>query len=259
MQNKLYASIVTVFFLLLLFFAETTFNLGLTRTVQSAFAPVSLVFSNIGASVSGFFGGISNIGNLQKENAELKLKVNSVLSENAAMKVANDENTSLKKDLGFKQTSKLDLVPATVISFDPTLRSGINVRVDSTDGISKGKPVMAEGYLIGRVAEISGNIIRVNLIVDSTSAIPAVILGKQITGIAKGIIGSGLIMDQVPQSELVAENDLIITSGLGGDLPKGIIIAKVGEIAKVSGSIFQKVELLPMVDFSKIERVMIAK
>ncbi len=259
MQNKLYASIFTVFLLLGLLFADSTFHLGVASWFGSFVSPVGIVISDTGNYISGFFSGIGNIGNLQKENSTLKNKLNTALSEIAMIKTAKEENDSLRKDLNFKNSSNLDLVPATVVSFDPTLRSGINIRVDSTVGITKGRPVMAEGFLIGRVSEVSGNLVKVSLIIDSTSAIPAVVLGKDISGIAKGIIGNGLVMDQVPQSENVAENDLVVTSGLGGDLPKGIIIAKVGEISKASGSIFQNVELLPMVDFSKIERVMIAK
>jgi rod shape-determining protein MreC len=99
----------------------------------------------------------------------------------------------------------------------------------------------------------------VTLITDSTSAIPSEVSGKNVIGITKGVIGNGLQLDQVPQSEEVLKDDLIITSGLGGELPKGIILAKVGEIQKVSGSIFQQIELLPMVDFAKISKVMIAK
>ena len=259
MQKKLYAGIITVFLLLGGLFVDSTFHLGLGRGLQSFFTPVTIVVSDAGSSISGFFGGIGNIGNLQKENADLKDKLNSALAEIASIQTAKDENESLKKDLGFKDSSNLTLVPGIVVSYDPTLHSGINVRVDSASGITVGKPVIAEGYLIGRVSSVSGNVVKVSLIVDSTSAIPAIVLGKNISGIATGVIGNGLLMDQVPQSDAVAKDDLVVTSGLGGDLPKGIIIAKVGDISKVSGSIFQNVELLPMVDFSKIERVMIAK
>jgi len=259
MQNRLFASIVTVFLLLGVLFLDSTFQLGIGRNLQSLVSPVGVVVSDTGESISSFFGGIVGIGKLQKENTDLKSKLDSAMAEIALIKTAKEENESLKKELGFKRTTNISTVAATVVSFDPTLRSGINVVVESTEGIAKGSPVMSEGFLIGRVSEISGKTIKVNLIVDSTSSIPAVVLGKDITGIAKGIIGNGLILDQVPQSEPIAENDLVVTSGLGGDLPKGVILAKVGTISKISGSIFSNVELLPMVDFSKVERVMIGK
>lgn len=257
-NNKVYTSFVTVFLLLIFLFVDFTFNLNISKTIQRFFSPVSIVISDTGSAISEFFNSIGNIGKLQKENANLKNQLNSALVEIASIKTAKEENDSLRKDLGFKNSSNLNLIPGIVVSYDTTLRSGINVRMESVSGIKKGQPVMSEGYLIGRVSEVSGNIVKVELIVNSTSAIPATVLGKDITGIAKGIIGNGLIMDQVPQSETIAENDIVVTSGLGGDLPKGLIIGKVGEISKVSGSIFQSVELLPMVDFSKVERIMIA-
>ncbi len=259
MQKKYFAGIATVLALLFVLLADSTFRLGIGSQIGSALSPVSMVLSDTSAKVSSFFLGLSNIGKLQKENSDLKNKLDSAIQEISVLSVAKNENDSLRKDLGFKNSSNLDLVPGTVISFDPSLRSGINIRVDDVVGITKGRPVIANGFLIGRVAEINGKIIKVALIVDSLSAIPAEISGKSITGIAKGVIGNGLLMDQVPQSEAVAENDLVVTSGLGGELPKGIILAKVGEIRKISGSIFQQVELLPVVDFAKVERVMIAR
>ena len=97
------------------------------------------------------------------------------------------------------------------------------------------------------------------LITDSTSSIPATLQSKEITGIARGKIGNGITMEQVPQSDNVVKGDTVITSGLGGDFPKGLIIGKVDEVQKVSGSIFQNVVLRPAVELTRIERVMIVR
>jgi len=172
---------------------------------------------------------------------------------------AKKENDSLRLDLGFKQSSPLDLVAAEVAFFDPSLKDGITVRVESPAGIKVGAVVLSQGYLVGRVAEINGNNIKVLLTTDSMSSLPATLQGKDITGIARGKIGNGLTMEQVPQSDNVAKGDTVVTSGLGGDLPKGLILGKVESVQKVSGSIFQSVILRPAVEFTRIQRVMIAR
>ncbi len=259
MQKRYLASITTIIALVMILLADGGFNLGLVSKVGNLFRPVGVVFNNTGSGIAGFFSGIGNISNLQKENSKLKNQLNSSLSQIASLTEAKNENDSLRKLLGFASSSNLDYAAGTVTSFDPSLKNGINIHLDNMANIAVGRPVIAEGFMIGRVVAVNGSNIKVSLIVDPTSAIPSKIMGKETTGVSKGVIGNGLIMDQVPQSDNVSENDLIVTSGLGGDLPAGIILAKVTDIQKVSGSIFQEVTLSPMVDLTKLTKVLVVK
>jgi rod shape-determining protein MreC len=258
-NKKLFSVIITVIFLVILMLVDQIFKLGIGKKASSILSPVGVVFSTTGENITGVFSGITHIGSLQKENSELTSKLNAALAEIAELSAAKKENDSLKLDLGFKQSSSLDLVPAVVAYFDPSLRDGITVRVDNAAGLKNGDVVMAEGFMIGRVSDINGNNIRILLITDSTSAIPVTLQDKDVTGIATGKIGNGITMEQVPQSDSVQKGDLVTTSGLGGDLPKGLILGKVDSVQKVAGSIFQQINLLPMTEFTKLERVMIVR
>ena len=258
MKKKLMLTIITVI-LFLGIFADIIFNFGIIKGVGNIFTPVELVFSNTGSTVSGFFSGLANIGKLQEENSDLKNRLNQTLSENALLAEAKKENESLLKELGFKISSGLNLTPGIITSFDPTLSSGINIYVDDISGISQGSAVISDGYFIGTVSKISGKRLNVSLIIDSASAIPASIKLKNVSGIAKGLIGNGLILDQIPQGDDVVKGDLVVTSGLGGNLPSGVILGRISDIQKVSGSIFQQIRLDPMVEFSKIRKVMIVR
>lgn len=253
------STIITIIIVIGVIVADQTLSLGIGKRVTNILAPVGVVVSTTGNQIGGFFGNIAHIGVLQKENKDLNNKLNSALTEVARLTEAKKENDSLRVDLGFKQSSGLDLVFANVAYFDPSLRDGITVTVTDNNGIKIGNVVVSQGFLIGRVAQINGNSIKVLLITDSTSSIPVTLQGKDITGIAKGKIGNGLTMEQVPQSDNVVKGDMVVTSGLGGDLPKGLILGKVDEVQKVSGSIFQSVTLQPMIEFTRIERVMIVR
>jgi rod shape-determining protein MreC len=252
-------SIITTVLVLLVLVTNQTFSLNLGGKLSGFFSPVGIVISSTGQNIRGFFANITHIGTLQKENNDLNQQLDESLAMIARLSESKKENDALKAALGFKQTGALDLIPADVAYFDPSLRDGITVRVDNTDGIGIGKVVLSQGYLIGRVAKIEGNNIRILLITDSKSSLPVTLQSKAVTGIAKGKIGNGLILEQVPQSDNVTVGDTVITSGLGGDLPKGLIIGKVDDIQKVSGSIFQSIVLRPALDFAHIERVMIAR
>ncbi len=53
------------------------------------------------------------------------------------------------------------------------------------------------------------------------------------------------------------EEETVISSGLGGIYPKGLLIGTVAKIKKDDYGLFQEIEITPSVDFSKLEEVLI--
>lgn len=53
------------------------------------------------------------------------------------------------------------------------------------------------------------------------------------------------------------EDETVISSGLGGLYPKGLIIGTVSKVKKDDYGLFQEIEITPSVDFSKLEEVLI--
>lgn len=253
-----------VFFLITslvaLFVFDNFFNLALGNRIGTVLRPIGIVFEDIGSNISGFFRGFVNIGNLQKENTELKDKLNQALVEVAKLSDAQKENLALKRDLGFKNDNGFELVAAKVVFFDPSnIRDTITINVGSRDGIKNNNVVISEGFLVGRVIDVKETSAKIKLISDPDSAVPSTVISSNITGITKGKIGNGLELEQVPQSEKVNQADKVVTSGLGGEYPKGLIIGKIEEVQKISGSIFQQIIVKPIIDLTKLERVMVIK
>lgn len=256
---------ITTFFLLCvlvlgIFGIDRFMKLGLTTTAVSYISPVGIVFSNVGSGVTSFFGNISKVGGLQSENKDLTERLNKALIEISRLSADQKENESLKNDLNFKKTHDFDLLGARVVFFDPNnVRETVTVDVGSKDGVKIGDVVVSQGFLVGKAKSVTDHTSKIILITDTESATPAMVVDKNITGIVKGKIGNGLTLDQVPQSDKIATGDLISTSGLGGDFPKGLLMGKVENVQQVSGSIFQAIEVHPMIDLNKLERVMVIR
>lgn len=243
-----------------IFLADNYFNFGFSATLTNFLKPVGIVFETVGKNTLGSFDSVRKIGGLQKDNKELTDKLNQALSQIAVLTEYQKENESLKRDLNFKKLGNFDLLAANVVAFDPSnIRDSITIDVGKNDGINEGNVVVSEGFLVGKISSVSNGTAKIKLISDPLSAVPGTILDTSITGIVKGTIGSSLTLEQVPQSEKVDSGNYVLTSGLGGDYPKGIIIGKVEDIQKVSGSIFQMITVKPMVDFGRLERVMVIK
>lgn len=57
----------------------------------------------------------------------------------------------------------------------------------------------------------------------------------------------------------VQEEEMVISSGLGGIFPKGLIVGTVSKVVKQNYGLFQEIEVTPSVDFSKLEEVLIIR
>jgi rod shape-determining protein MreC len=55
----------------------------------------------------------------------------------------------------------------------------------------------------------------------------------------------------------VQEGDRVITSGLGGIYPKGLLVGRVVSLEREGYGLFQKIEVTPQVDFDRLEEVMV--
>jgi rod shape-determining protein MreC len=51
--------------------------------------------------------------------------------------------------------------------------------------------------------------------------------------------------------------DLVLSSGLGGIFPKGLIIGKVSKVFKKKQGLFQEITLIPGSDLSRLEEVLV--
>ncbi len=68
---------------------------------------------------------------------------------------------------------------------------------------------------------------------------------------------AGCILKYISKNQDVKEGDSIVSSGMGGVFPKGLLIGKVSHVDKQDAGLFLKINVAPFVDFSKLEEVLI--
>ncbi len=227
---------------------------GLTRVLS----PIGIVVSNSTSGIGSFLSNLSNIGKLQKENKQCEDRVNALETQVAAMKEQVKENEALKKELGFKQGSNFQTLAAEISFFDPTnIRETITINKGKADGVKTEMVVTNEGFLVGKVSEVHEKTSKIVLITDPLSSIPASFSNSSLSGLVQGQVGLGLVMTQIPIESEVKQGDAVVTSGIGGQYPKGLLIGKVESITKKNNSIFQTASLRSFINFAKLERVQI--
>ncbi|MBU2595346.1 rod shape-determining protein MreC [Patescibacteria group bacterium] len=223
--------------------------------------PLTSIFYKGGVKTGGFFYKISEIRRLsdekfqlEKKNAELELK-NSKLNE------VLKENEVLRAELGLKrELKKEELVAADIIGRGPTNVSGsLIINKGKKEGLGVGMPVVLGGVLLGKLTEVGEDYSRVTLIIDESSVINVMVEETRAPGLVKGEVGFNLKIVSVPQELPLKDGQRIITSGLGGTMPKGLIVGQVAEILSPESEIFQSGRVKPAADFNHLEIVFIIK
>ncbi len=231
----------------------------LVNAGQAVFQPVLSGFSWVGNRVGNWFEFLGSIGQMDERNKELQSRLDQLQSDNTKLKEMLRENEQLRQEIGFQYEHNYDTVPAAVIgrSTDPGLQT-VSINVGENRGLSKDMPVIiGDGLLVGRVADVGFNTATVLLLSDRQSVINAVVQDTRASGIVRGRHGLELLMDSIPQNEEIAGGQSVITSGLGGGFPSGLLIGEIKEVQESSNELFKEARLLPAANFDRLEIVFV--
>lgn len=203
--------------------------------------------------VAGLLGAVVPGGSaldLDAENRRLR-------AELATAQEFRYENERLRRLLGFAALQSRRSVAARVIAEDASswFRT---VEIDRgwEDGVVEGLPVANAAGLLGRVVRSSAHSARVLLITDASSAVAVLVQDQRARGVCRGQ-GGGLALDYALVQDEIQVGDGVVTSGLGGVFPKGLVVGYVRSVKREQFGLFQTVEVEPAVDFAHIEEVLV--
>ncbi len=233
--------------------------------------PVQRTLSGLVRSVGDLFQSAREVRDLQAEVDELRASVENLTAENVRLREFEAENAQLRALLNFADVNPSlrfaggDVIgrgsddTASVIGYDPSpFFSYLIINRGENDGIEVGMPVVTLGaVLVGRVAEVYPRSAKVQLLIDPSSRVNGVIQSSRAKGLVAGQPDGTLRMEQIPQSERLNEGDLVLTSGLGGNLPKALVIGQVTQIQARDIDLTKQALLRPAVDYSRLEIVLV--
>ena len=154
---------------------------------------------------------------------------------------------------------EFESVQARVIGQTPYSYDQIYIINKGTnDGLKIGDGVISSGSLIGRIKKIYSDRSEVESIMSHNSIVPVRLLSSKESGLLQGGL-EGLVMTDIPIGAKIQAGDQVVTSGLGADLPPGILVGKVEQIIGSDGELFQKTRVSPITTFSDIQVVSVAK
>ena len=153
---------------------------------------------------------------------------------------------------------------ASVIGRDPSpFKRYIQINKGSEDGLRRGMPVVTEQGMVGRISQIIASAALVQLITDpGTSTEPGTTINVKIEpegteAVLQGSITGDVSIEFIPKDADIEPGNLVLTSGLGGNLPPGITIGQITSVRSQIVELFQSATVQPIVDFSKLNIVLV--
>jgi rod shape-determining protein MreC len=252
--------LVVAFILITIYFREGTGGpLHTTRRgVQAALAPIGRVGFVATAPVRSFGTWVSDLAVSRSDLEALRQQNEEMRQRLAALEEARQENERLRELVGFVEARELEAVGARVIGKPATLWEGV-ITIDrgSVEGVQVGMPVLAAQGLIGQIVEVSLHSSRVRLITDQRSGVAAMLQSTRAEGIANGSIEREITLDFVSRESTVTVGEVVLTSGMGGVYPKGLLIGEVSDVQLNDADLFPRISVRPSADLVGLEEVVV--
>lgn len=228
------------------------------RVVAGVVAPVSAAGEFSTRPVRGFIVWVTDLGvsrsqleQLRDQNLELRARI-------VELEEAGLENARLTALLDVARTEEIEAVGARVIGRPSSAWEGvITINRGSEDGVSEGQPVIGPFGLLGQTVEVSARSSKVRLITDQRSGVAAMVQRTRAEGIIRGSVEGRITLDFLPADTELKPGDVVITSGMGGVYPKGLIVGEIAEVPPGSSAVLKSARVVPAGDPAVLEEVLV--
>ncbi|HEX9987708.1 MAG TPA: rod shape-determining protein MreC [Chloroflexia bacterium] len=248
--------------LALIFLSQGRYLQPVESVAGQVLTPIQQAASDATSGIGSWIDAISRAKNLEEENAKLRAAFESVTAENAQLQELKRENEQFRKMLKFQaERPEIRGVLANNIGGDPTgLKEMLTIDKGSNSGIAPGMAVVSPGgILVGLVTEVKADRATVLKITDVESSIGVTTQRTQTPGVLEGKwqTGGRLLMRRIPRDADVIEGDILLTSGIGGDFPKGLIAGQILNVRQNDVQTDKEAEAYPLVELNSLEGVLV--
>jgi len=230
---------------------------NLTLNVTS---PVQSAIRNATQPVADWVNSITDARALSAENKRLRADNERLTTDLARAQEADVQAQSVQGLDQIRQQFPNDtFLPASVVSRDASnLRSLVAINKGRNDGVAEGMIVVTEGSsLVGTVTRVYDDYAWIMLITDPKSAVAAIVQESRAEGVVAGNYDGALDMEFVGQGAAVKQGDFVITSGVGGGYPPGVVIGRVAAVGSTEQELFQSVKVDYLASLTRLEKVLV--
>ena len=255
MRRNFYILIVAGILIVVLFNLPGSTSARMTNFLRDAMLPLSRPMAHLLASGRGLFQDKPQTANrvqLLAEVAQLRLELRQT-------QVLERENRALRQMLGLSEHVGRRLIAAEIVVRDVNAwwqMAGLNKGL--ADGIALDMAVITPEGLAGRIIRTSRTTSDVLFLVDPACRISARLTRLDAFGIVRGqgVSWRGQAscrMDFISKAALIMPGDEVVTSGLGGVYPSGLVIGHVEKVRLDPSGLYQSADIVPTSNFRSLD------
>jgi rod shape-determining protein MreC len=228
------------------------------QVVTEFISPMQKGLANSRKNFSSLWENYLSIVNTSKENAILKKQISRLESDLTTMEEMRKENLRMKRLLNFSDDQPYKKIMAQVVGWDSSNEfKVIRLNKGSIHGIKPMSPVITDHGLVGYVYRVTQNYSDVLSILDQNNRVDVVVERTRTHGIVEGIFNFKCVLKYITRNEPVEVGDKLITAGVGGIYPKGLKVGMITDISRENFGMTLSIEVVPSVDFHKLEEVLV--
>lgn len=245
--------------LLLLLPRQSQDLLGWVGNPLSPVLEVPLKFvASLQESVRETWGQYVALQHVAQENQALTHEVARLHGEINQLKEEHILEEEFERLITYQQAAPMQTVAARIIGRNVSnWYRAVIIDKGQQDGIGQEMGVITEAGVVGRVIRVNPRTAVVLLLTDPNVAVTGMIQKSRDEGIVQGTPQGAIHMKYLPPLSPVEAGDRVVTSGLAGDFPRGLQIGQIQTITKADTDLFQAAEITPIVNFAKLEGVLV--
>ncbi len=227
------------------------------RLLSYSVRPLQKTLHAVGATVRNLQVNYLAFKDLWNENRSLKKQLAALAAERNRLFEAKLANDRLMDLLEIKTRILRESVAATVTgnSASSWFRT-ITADKGMADGIEPGMAVITPRGVVGKVVFVDNDTSKVMLLTNHKSGLDVITQRTRVRGIVSGSVSGEAMVKYMGRNEDVRPGDRLITSGLDGTFPKGLLVGTVADVEDNATGLFQRVRISLAVDPLVMEEVL---
>jgi rod shape-determining protein MreC len=221
--------------------------------------PVQSALARVNRATVGVWSTYREWKNVRAENRDLREEAQRLRVEALRVTETVEENQRLRRLLALKEAMPLTTLSGEIIAreWGGWVRS-LTVNRGRADHVARLTAVIVPDGLIGRVVDVRPGASIVQVLTDPASTVGAHVVRTRTQGIVEGEPrGTIRFKYMARDGSGIQVGDLIVTSGAGGLVPRGIPVGRVRAIDDRGSALFHYAQLEPAVDFARIDEVLL--
>lgn len=196
---------------------------------------------------------------LNAENDSMREQLLELQARLQRYQFLQNENARLRQLLGsdVRQEGRRMVAEVVAVASDPFSHQLV-INKGTLNGVFEGQPVLDSRGIVGQVMSVGTTTSRVLLISDQSHTIPLRAERSDIRVLAQGVGDlQRLELSFIPHSTELAEEDILVSSGLGGTFPEGYPVATIERIVRDDSRPFATVYVRPFALLDRVRSVLL--